>query len=1347
MNDRDETGRCLAGSPTRQFAQVLTGSLLRVRQADFRSLLSVVNPECKLSEGALALVAQQVWYEYRAYTCEEGLDEAGFLEIYARGEADARRDVAYVRRALAEARRKGCMDRSLSFVVHVQSRRTSAINSITVRRALEGALPDGMKGRVVVDEGVETHPLGQAFGVSCMFREEDVGKDEFAYVKGVLELEPTQVFGGSVFGEDVVVSMFREDCVAGDGADGVQVDEGKGLPKDQESGQKKKKNPAGDDHCEIAAYRQMAVGVMRAAELMGSAGQSSMAFAVVDGQGDDGSGLASVLAEAMPTGAAVVVCKGNGGNRPAISTQANGEIVTVAVRVPTSRVSDAKKAIEDVVRRSSAMEMFRERRPVLVCTITLHDRWGSEVGSFVDDVASILPTGSSVGLLSDAYAAPGAANRIRILAALPKDSMQREVEIYKERLASAIDLNDWCRASEDVRRVEVADGMQALSLSGDESTDLGRASSTSSNRDAAMSPVVAGYERQSPSDSGSSLGLIEVRNIGQVGRSKHDDAAGQGGADAKNASDATRRVITVNTYIPGPSETPEPALRIKTGGGGWKGFLKSLSPRKKSKAERTHPVDRQGGFERGAEDIVVKESATGKDKGNNVVHLPSSSSMDEAKDNPGRGESREQAVMNANIAQIVAQVGYAVSSRSAGDGSFAHTGNANPKMGGAVSNLESALHAALLLPSWACSAACMKSAEVLIKAGLFEEAQPFLVGATHATPEDPLVYFRLGYTYFGLNDFDSAARHFYEAIRRCTQHDGELLVKIHINMGIALESMGNLTTAEREYSKAAAMDEEHPRVHKLLGSVRYALGNYEGAAEALERALKNVPDFADAWTDLGCVRRAVGNGKDAVRCFKMALASEPANLEAHYNMGVLMREMSKPKESIHHYDCVLEQDLEHSLALLGKAVALSMLADGAKSKDLVVALRKDAAACLRRFLELCDPDDPLAIEVRKLYDMIRADGSSRQISNQLSLLIDDAEAAQRLPTTPVGGSISPRSPLKDLAPSNIRTSKEAEQGRGLARETSRDQEMDSKLGNVAAERTAGKNAIGRSQSQLSQTSQVSLVSQSSRSRSQSHSRSMSRTTSAAMERHPTDRSYDRLCHWHPPTRVVEGDFGGEVCRVMDAALARERSVVHILGKLDVPLLQTLQPLTSLSFDALMTATFGAQSNQTSPTKMLKNKCVREIHFHEFLEMILHLVRTRAPEHLVRGALMTLEHRVLPILDVGGTQHVNFPIVMAMLAMLVDAPGRDRLVHAYRLLMARTANSAHGESLATKSDVVELMASLMAVFGLEHKRNVLQSAVSANVRNSAVIMTEKFTEDMEKYWPEYELLPLLSNPLR
>ena len=1329
-----------------------------IRQSEFANLLTTLNPEVELHTSTLAVITSQVWHEYAAYTCNQGLDEAGFLEIYLSGQADARRDVGYVREAVG--RMVKTMDRCLSFVVHVRAEKGVHVEKHAVRNALEQALPDGLRKEVVVDGGVETCGGGRAFGVSCFFSGKEVGRDEFAYVTGMLEMDPKTVFGGHVFGNEVITGLFREEVIDSGGDGGG--DDGGESRKSRES------------RALIEAYRRISVGVMRAAEMMGAVGQRSMAFAVVDEAGDGGAALMAALAGVLPKGAAGAVIDGPGDSNSDADTdtdtwrnrarKADEHVLTIAVRVPSGKVAQAKDAICRVVRRSSAMEEFRERRPVLAFTIGLHDHWRSEVSGFVEDVRRMLPVGSMVGLLSGSAASRlGSDNTIRILAALPKDSMPREVEMIKEAAGSTTGLKDWCRAAEDVRQVAVSDGYGFSSMYSDTSntsniltrgTSFGIDETTKrtphvvveqSPDDAlpeVMSPVFAGYERRSPSESGSS-GLVEALERSRI--ADLDD----GVVESKKASgDVPPRVISVNAYMPGQTaaaETPERALKIKTGGG-WKGFLKSLSPRKKPRersvlrdSDRTRRdagadvVDIQTAGQQVTKPQTTKmtEKTTGTEIAQ-VVQLPAAST------GTAKGltdESREQAVMKANIAQIVGQVEYAVAQMGV-DGAIAD------------STLESALHASLLLPSWACSAACMKSAEVLIKAGLFEEPRPFLVGATRAMPEDPLAYFRLGYTYFGMNDFDSAARYFYEAIKRCTRQDAELLVKIHINMGIALESMGNLTTAEREYSKAAAMDEAHPRVHKLLGSVRYAIGNYGGAAEALERALKNVPDFADAWTDLGCVRRAVKNNKDAVRCFKMALASDPDNLEAHYNMGVLMRETSKPKESVEHYDCVLDQDPEHSMALLGKAVALSMLADKehdrgtGKKAAAADTYRKDAATCLRRFLELCDPEDPLAIEVRRLYDMIRADTPSKHISTQLTLLLEDVEASQRMATTPrsVDGTGTPRGELattpRSPAPSENQSQSQVScdahhQKQQIQRWNS--EEMDSKLGKI--DNTSNKNQSSRS-AQVSQSS-----------RSQSLSRSISRSTSMAMEKHPTDRSYDRLCRWHPPARVVEGDFSDELSTVMDASLARDRSVQHILSKLDVPLLQTLQPLTTLTFDALLTATFGARSNQASPTKRVRNKIVREIHFHEFLEMILHLVRSRAPEHLVRGALMTLEHRVLPILDVHGTQHVNFPIIMAMLAMLVDAPGRDRLAHAYRLLMARTVNSTTGESLATKSDVAELMASLMAAFGIDHNRKVLERAASANVRNSAVIMMEKYVDDLEKYWPEYQVLPLLANPLK
>lgn len=118
----------------------------------------------------------------------------------------------------------------------------------------------------------------------------------------------------------------------------------------------------------------------------------------------------------------------------------------------------------------------------------------------------------------------------------------------------------------------------------------------------------------------------------------------------------------------------------------------------------------------------------------------------------------------------------------------------------------------------------------------FEESKAFLHDATVAVSDDPLSFFRLANSYFALQDFDTASRMYFESLKRCTEDD-PLLVKIHINMGISLESQGIMLTAEREYRRAAELAPNHPRVYKLLGSARYALGDLEGASQALNHAL------------------------------------------------------------------------------------------------------------------------------------------------------------------------------------------------------------------------------------------------------------------------------------------------------------------------------------------------------------------------------------------------------------------------------------------------------------------------------------------------------------------------------
>lgn len=608
----------------------------------------------------------------------------------------------------------------------------------------------------------------------------------------------------------------------------------------------------------------------------------------------------------------------------------------------------------------------------------------------------------------------------------------------------------------------------------------------------------------------------------------------------------------------------------------------------------------------------------------------------------------------------------------------------------------------------------------------FKEAQPFLRDATLACPEDPLAYFRLGNTYFALNEYETAAKAYFEAYKRCEDSD-PLLVKIHINMGISLESLDNLEAAEREYTKAARKEDQHPRVHKLLGSVRYALGDYDGAIEALEHSLKYddfeslmlhvadsplnlvffascriLPDFADAWADLGCVRITTGNKEEATRCFNMALASDEKHIEAHFNLANILRERSLPEEAIKHYDAVLDQEPEHTRSLLGKAVALCMLPDSRGDGGH----RRQAAACLRKCLELCSEDDIIAIEVEKLYQLVRANGQPRDLENQLSAIQDavDGTPQQSLPDIPPSPPQEvPHSDPKDDAhvPDEPRTNTH----------------------------------ISHNESDT-----VSVAT----SKSGKTSMKMSRTVSMASIQSGmflTDRSYDRLCRWTPPSRILKQDIASDVISAIEASGS---SVDQILCTLDVPLLQALQPLTALTLDALRHEVQVSNSKIRSPSK--SGKQTRKIHQSEILDTLQRLIQPRSPPHLVETALKALHKRILPLLDADGSGYLNFGIIMGILALLVDAPPRERLETAYRFIMSRSSGSVTGETPATRADIIEFLSSLKVAFELKHDWRLLQKQDQIPL-SSAFVMYEKFSADMHKFFSTFDILPLLCNPLQ
>lgn len=439
------------------------------------------------------------------------------------------------------------------------------------------------------------------------------------------------------------------------------------------------------------------------------------------------------------------------------------------------------------------------------------------------------------------------------------------------------------------------------------------------------------------------------------------------------------------------------------------------------------------------------------------------------------------------------------------------------------------------------------------------------------------------------------------------------------------------------------------------------------------------------------MRIALGNKKEAIRCFKMALASEEDNLEAHFNLGNILRELSKPKEAIQHYDFVLNQDPSNTLALLGKAVALSMLAEKSPNSKY----RGEAVQCLRECIELCREDDALVIEIQRLCKLVKQSATRVQISNQLSVIEDVFEE---------GGP--PHTPRKEAS------------------------SVDTKV-------TA--------------TSDAKCESSPSRASNATSQATMSRTVSmqsVQSGRHLTDRSFDRLRQWNPPRQISRSDFSAEVVDGIESMLGQD-AIDQVLDKIDVSLLQTLQPLTTLTFDSLKILINAPKSHSNSPSK---SKIVRRIHADDVLEILERLIMPRSPRHLTELALTSLQRRIFPILDVEGNGMLNFGIVVAILAIFVDASGRERLGNAYRLLMSRTANSSTGENLITRADCIEYMASLKAAFEREHNKRLLVQVCESNensklTQGSRFVMYEKFTKDIETFFREFEAFPLLCNPLK
>ena len=115
--------------------------------------------------------------------------------------------------------------------------------------------------------------------------------------------------------------------------------------------------------------------------------------------------------------------------------------------------------------------------------------------------------------------------------------------------------------------------------------------------------------------------------------------------------------------------------------------------------------------------------------------------------------------------------------------------------------------------------------------------------------------------------------------------------------GAARYAAGELARAERLLREALAADGGTPRFHHTLGNVLQDRGALGEAIACYRRAIRLMPELAEAHNDLGTAYFAQGDTVRAERSYLRAAALAPRHAVAHANLGALYRKLGLAREA------------------------------------------------------------------------------------------------------------------------------------------------------------------------------------------------------------------------------------------------------------------------------------------------------------------------------------------------------------------------------------------------------------------------------------------------------------------
>lgn len=227
------------------------------------------------------------------------------------------------------------------------------------------------------------------------------------------------------------------------------------------------------------------------------------------------------------------------------------------------------------------------------------------------------------------------------------------------------------------------------------------------------------------------------------------------------------------------------------------------------------------------------------------------------------------------------------------------------------------------------------------EAGRLGDACEHYRRAVAAAPASAAAHLNLGIALNALGDANAAARAFEAALAI----DGDEPYA-NYNLGRLYCARGEGARAEPYLRAALANNPEFPEAQVVLASALETRGDLAGAAAALETALALRPDYAGALRNYGVLLGRLNRWDEAADALRRAIDADPTDADAHYWLGNAWVRLGKPESALEAYRQATElrADFAQAWCNLGNTLAdRGSREEAARCLSRAIALRPDYA--------------------------------------------------------------------------------------------------------------------------------------------------------------------------------------------------------------------------------------------------------------------------------------------------------------------------------------------------------------------------------------------------------------------